>query len=214
MERLRKIWKTIEHHRYTVVAPVVGGLIWVAAVGCTPMTASPLDDAKLVNTGQLSVEFKSWEAKQAIVAAKFEAAGEDLTRQAEANEAFKQTLLTLASGSVAEDEIIHSLPMAESSAIVCSEDTPVPALLKATRLNTLFDQMKERFSYIIIDAPAIDAGIETEYLAQFADVALYVVQSGKMNIFKEKKIFKKLEETNVTVIGSVLTDVQKLYERV
>ena len=102
MEALRKIWKVIEHHRFTIVAPVVGGLVWVAAVGCTPMTVSPLDDAKRVDAGQLSVEFKSWEAKQVIVAAKFDAAGEDLTRQAEANEAFKQTLLTLASGSVAD----------------------------------------------------------------------------------------------------------------
>jgi hypothetical protein len=99
---LKKLWKVIEHHRYTVAAPVIGGLIWVAAVGCTPMTASPLDEAKQVNASQLSIEFKSWEARQAIVAAKFEAAGEDLTRQAEANEAFKQTLLTLASGSVAD----------------------------------------------------------------------------------------------------------------
>ena len=102
METLKKIWKTIEHHRYTVIAPVVGGLIWMYAVGCTPMTFSPLDDAKRVNASQLSIEFKSWEARQAIVAAKFEAAGEDLKQQAETNEAFKQTLLTLASGSVAD----------------------------------------------------------------------------------------------------------------
>jgi len=102
MERLRKVWKTIEHHRFTVVAPVVGVVIWLGAVGCTPMTVSPLDEAKWVNASQLSIEFKSWEAREAIVAAKFEAAGEDLMRQAEANAAFKQTLLTLASGSVAD----------------------------------------------------------------------------------------------------------------
>ena len=102
MERIQKVWKVIEHHRYTVVCPVIALLFWVFAVGCTPMTASPIDETKLVNAKQLSIELKSWEAKQAIVAAKFEAAGEDLTRQAEANEAFKQTLLTLASGSVAD----------------------------------------------------------------------------------------------------------------
>jgi len=102
MKTLKKIWKTIEHHRFTVIAPVVGSLVWLAAVGCTPMTQSPLDEAKRVDASQLSIEFKSWEARQTIVAAKFEAAGEDLTRQAEANEAFKQTLLTLASGSVAD----------------------------------------------------------------------------------------------------------------
>lgn len=120
----------------------------------------------------------------------------------------------LTSPSITEDQIIHPLPLADSQAIVCSEDMPIPALLKATRLNGLIDHMRERFSYIVIDAPALDKGIDTEYLAQFADAALYVVKSGKMNIFKEKKMFKKLEETNVTVVGAVVTDVQKLYERV
>ena len=74
--------------------------------------------------------------------------------------------------------------------------------------------MKNRFSYILIDAPALDVGIETEYLAQYADTAIYVAKAGKMNIFKEKKSYKKLEEANIPILGTVLTDVRKLYENV
>ena len=102
MEALKMIWKTIEHHRYTVVCPVIAGLVWATAVGCTPMTQSPVDETKQVNARQLSIEYQEWLATQTVIDAKFEAAGEDLTEQAEANEAFKQTLLTLASGSVAD----------------------------------------------------------------------------------------------------------------
>jgi hypothetical protein len=102
MEWLRKIWKTIEHHRYTVVCPVIAMGLWVAAVGCMPMTQSPVDETKQVNARQLSIEYQGWQAEQKVIEAKFEAAGEDLTEQAEANEVFKQTLLTLASGSVAD----------------------------------------------------------------------------------------------------------------
>ena len=102
MEQMKRIWKAIEHHRYTVVCPVIAMGLWVAAVGCTPMTASPLDDAKQVDAGQLSIEYQEWLATQKVIEAKFEAAGEDLTEQAEANEVLKQTLLTLASGSVAD----------------------------------------------------------------------------------------------------------------
>ena len=102
MEQMKRIWKLIEHHRYTVVCPVIAMGLWVAAVGCTPMTASPLDDAKQVDAGQLSIEYQEWLATQKVIEAKFEAAGEDLTEQAEANEVLKQTLLTLASGSVAD----------------------------------------------------------------------------------------------------------------
>ena len=102
METLKKIWKVIEHHRYTVVCPVIAMGLWVAAVGCTPMTQSPVDETKQVNARQLSIEYQGWQAQQKVIEAKFEAAGEDLTEQAEANEVLKQTLLTLASGSVAD----------------------------------------------------------------------------------------------------------------
>jgi len=102
MEKLKSIWKAIEHHRFTVVAPVIGAAVWLAAVGCTPMTLSPTDETKEVNSRQLDIEYQSWLARQKVIEAKFEAAGQDLAEQAEANEAFKQTLLTLASGSVAD----------------------------------------------------------------------------------------------------------------
>ena len=102
MEWINKVWKAIEHHRFTVVAPVIGAAIWLTAVGCMPLTQSPTDETKEVDARQLDIEYQSWLAKQKIIEAKFEAAGHDLTRQAEANEAFKQTLLTLASGSVAD----------------------------------------------------------------------------------------------------------------
>ena len=98
----KKLWKTIEHHRYTVVCLVIALLVWVFAVGCTPMTQSPMDETKAVNARQLDIEYQSWLAQQTIIEAKFEAAGQDLQEQAEANEAFKQMLLTLASGSVAD----------------------------------------------------------------------------------------------------------------
>jgi hypothetical protein len=98
----KKVWNVIEHHRYTMVCPVIAALVWVFAVGCTPMTLSPVDESKEVNARQLEIEYQSWLAQQKIVEAKFEAAGQDLQQQAEANEAFKQTLLTLASGSVAD----------------------------------------------------------------------------------------------------------------
>jgi hypothetical protein len=102
MERMKKLWKVIEHHRYTVVCPVIAMGVWAAAVGCTPMTASPIDESNQVNARQLGVEYQEWLGQQKVVEAKFEAAGEDLAARAEANEMLKETLLTLASGSVAD----------------------------------------------------------------------------------------------------------------
>lgn len=102
MEWLKKTWNAIEHHRYTVICPMIAAVLWIMAIGCTPLTESPLDETKQVNAQQLNIEYQEWLAKQKVMESKFEAAGADLQRQAEANEAFKQTLLTLASGSVAD----------------------------------------------------------------------------------------------------------------
>jgi hypothetical protein len=102
METLKKIWNVIEHHRYTVVCPILAALLWLAAVGCTPLTFSPLDRTRQVDAQELNIEYEGWLAEQKVIEAKFAAAGADLQRQAEANETFKQTLLKLASGSVAD----------------------------------------------------------------------------------------------------------------
>lgn len=99
---MKKIWDFADHNRFTVICPVVAIIIWLLAVGCTPLTLSPMDEGKLVNASQLGIEYEQWMAEQKVMEKRFEAAGQDLERQAQANEEFKQLLLTLASGSVAD----------------------------------------------------------------------------------------------------------------
>lgn len=99
-DKLKKIWKWIDHNRYVVIGPIIAILIWAYAVSCTPQTPSPLDPARLVNAQQLDLDFKTWQKQQEIVAAKFEAAGLDLEQQAASNEKIKETILGLASGGI------------------------------------------------------------------------------------------------------------------
>ncbi|MBE0534535.1 MAG: hypothetical protein IH624_02620 [Phycisphaerae bacterium] len=101
METLKKVWKWVEHNRFTVVCPVTAAILWLGAAGCTPVTQSPMDAAAMVNARELSVEYQRWLAQQKVMEARFEAAGQDLTEQAEANVRFTEALLSLASGSVA-----------------------------------------------------------------------------------------------------------------
>ena len=101
-EYLKRVWKWLEHNRFTVICPAVGIVIWVAAIGCTPETKSPINPERMVDARELSIDFEQWQTEQRIVEAKFEAAGEDIAQQIEANEKFSQFLLTLASGSVAD----------------------------------------------------------------------------------------------------------------
>ncbi len=97
---MEKIWKWINHNRFVLIGPIIGIMLWAYAVGCTPLTSSPLDPARLVNVQQLDLDFKTWQSQQEIMAAKFEAAGLDIEQQAASNEKIKETLLGLASGGI------------------------------------------------------------------------------------------------------------------
>lgn len=99
-EKMEKIWKWINHNRFVIILPVIAILIWAYAVSCTPLTGSPLDPARLVNVQQLDLDFKTWQMQQEVMAAKFEAAGQDLEQQAANNEKIKETILGLASGGI------------------------------------------------------------------------------------------------------------------
>lgn len=94
MKALTKIWKWIDHNRWTVIMPVVGVILWLIAVGCTPSVESPTQPGKLVNAAELQIEYD-------YMIARFDEAATDLDRQAESQNEFKQIILALASGSVA-----------------------------------------------------------------------------------------------------------------
>jgi len=102
METLKRIWNAIEHNRFTIVCPLAAVIVWLTAVGCTPLTFSPIDQTKLVNARELNTEYEVWLAQNKVMETKFTAAGKDLEEQAVQQEQFKQFLLTLASGSVAD----------------------------------------------------------------------------------------------------------------
>lgn len=98
--KMQKCWKWLNHNRFVVIGPIVGLMLWAYALGCTPETASPLDIGRMVNVAQLDIDFKSWQAQQEVMAAKFEVAGKDLIHQEEQNAKLKETILGLASGGI------------------------------------------------------------------------------------------------------------------
>ena len=95
-----KIWQLIEYNRMIVIGPVIGLMLWIYALSCTPLTRSPLDPATFVNERQLKVDLKTWQAQQEIMIIKFESAGEDLKKQRENNEKFQAMILDLANGGI------------------------------------------------------------------------------------------------------------------
>jgi hypothetical protein len=91
---LGKIWNFIEHHRFTVVGPIVGLIIWVAAVGCMAEVESPLT-GKMVGANELQLDFD-------YMVMAFEVAGQQLKEKQEAIDGLKAFLITLASGNITD----------------------------------------------------------------------------------------------------------------
>jgi len=99
---MNAVWKWIDHNRFIVIGPIVAVLVWFYAVGCTPMVRSPLDPVKMVDERDLALDLRTWQARNEIMIARFEAAGEELAEQKANNKKIEETILKLASGSVAD----------------------------------------------------------------------------------------------------------------
>lgn len=97
-----KILKWIDHNRFIVIAPTIGLILWLVAIGCQPQVPSPIDPGKQVNEKELAIEYKIWQGQTDITMAKFEAAGENLEKQKTDQQKIQEFLLQLASGSVAD----------------------------------------------------------------------------------------------------------------
>lgn len=102
MDFLEKIWKWIDHNRFTVIFPVLAVVIWIIGASCSPQTASLLIPGRMINESQLSLEYKTWQAQQEIMILKFEAAGEDIQEQKEDQAKLQEFLIALASGNIAD----------------------------------------------------------------------------------------------------------------
>lgn len=88
-----------------------------------------------------------------------------------------------------------------------------PEALSSARMAALIARARDRYTFILIDAPPLATSIDAEYLAERADAILYVVRGGKTNILEAKRSFKQLQKTGVPIAGAVLTDVHELYLR-
>jgi hypothetical protein len=96
------LWSWIEKNRFIVLCPVIAGVVWMVAVGCTPITDSPFNPGKPVTATELEQEYLLWQKQNEIIVAKFEMAGKDLQQQYENQQKFMEVITTLASGSVAD----------------------------------------------------------------------------------------------------------------
>lgn len=96
------IWSWIEKNRFTVLCPALGVILWLIALGCIPVTQSPVHPDKVVSATELDQEFLVWQKENEVMTVKFEAAGKDLQQQAENQAKVIEVITKVASGSIAD----------------------------------------------------------------------------------------------------------------
>ncbi|TZF84457.1 polysaccharide biosynthesis tyrosine autokinase [Pedobacter sp. BS3] len=81
-------------------------------------------------------------------------------------------------GSAQLDEVIQEIPGQENYYIItCGSIPPNPVeLLINGRLGELFEQLRERFDQIIIDAPPVGIVTDAQVLEQYADATIFLVR--------------------------------------
>ena len=102
----------------------------------------------------------------------------------------------------------------ESNLFILKSGTAPPnplELLASTRFSDIIEQLKLRFDYIIIDTAPILPASDAVVLGQLCDALMMVVQSDRTTHHMVRDAVKRLNASNVSVTGMILTqaDVNK-----
>ena len=110
------------------------------------------------------------------------------------------------------DDIIKSVDINESLFIINSGPIPPnPAeILMNKRTSQLIEELKDKFDYIVIDAPPIGVVTDAQLLEPYADICLYVVRQKftfkkQLMIVDELYTGKKMKNLGI-VVNDILDD--------
>lgn len=109
------------------------------------------------------------------------------------------------------EDIIQTTSMVPNLDIITSGPIPPnPAeLIASEKCNELFDLLKEKYDYIIIDTPPLGLVTDAFLLMRFADVKIFIVRQGVTNKNIFGSIIKDLEDRNIDasiVINGIQTN--------
>lgn len=81
------------------------------------------------------------------------------------------------------------------------------ALLSTPRLNRMIQELRERFDYVLVDAPPVGVIIDAAEIAKFCDCAIFAV---KYNTVSRKELADakaQIDRTGCRILGAVLNEV-------
>lgn len=111
-------------------------------------------------------------------------------------------------GQCTLDEIILKLPKVDFDILPAGSIPPNPGeLIRSEKLTNMFEELRKRYDFIIVDSSPIGMVTDAYSLAQLSDVNLFIIRNGKTNKTFFKKLSTQLKLDNVHHLYTVLNDV-------
>ncbi len=110
-------------------------------------------------------------------------------------------------GDVTLDEIIRKDTGYDFDVITSGTIPPNPAeLLRSDKLQEMFKELRQRYSYILIDTSPVGLVADAYAIMEYADVKLFILRSGETNKYFCRNILNQLHEDNMSNMYLLLND--------
>lgn len=116
-------------------------------------------------------------------------------------------LSTILAGKSQLSDAIYSYAPANIDVMLSGPIPPNPAeLISHKKTEILIETLKKDYDYILIDTPPVGVVSDAALMSRYADGAIFVVRHNYADRDLVKDSLRKLEASNVNILGAVLND--------
>lgn len=80
-------------------------------------------------------------------------------------------------------------------------------LIQSDKMKTMFEQLRERYDYILIDSPPVVNVSDALYISKLSDAVIFVIAQSKTKRVMVREAINTLQRNDVNIIGAVATQV-------
>lgn len=116
-------------------------------------------------------------------------------------------LSEILAGDKTADEAVHKTDIAGLAFISAGTTPPNPAeLLGSTQMSTFIDELRQRYDYVLIDAPPVLAVSDAPLLAACCDMMILVLETERVPLKAAHHMVELLRNVQAPIVGVVVND--------
>jgi capsular exopolysaccharide synthesis family protein len=107
---------------------------------------------------------------------------------------------------VPEQELLWPIEQVPNLQLIASGPTPPnpSELLGSAQMRVLLGSLRERFTYVVVDTPPVNAVTDPTVLAAYADATILVIEQGRTTFPALTRAQQALERVDAKIVGAVI----------